>query len=216
MNVVTPSTTVDGTIGPDAVHLLAIKEVCYVFLLVTPYMGNLNGNFSCIYVLNCALVFSVIIYFRCILLEVYQYQYACLMIIKSYLLPPISGFLVFSMYFLTLSKYQLIVWCICFNDNDDRTNVSFIRQHMKLFFFFWQIVKFMLAASTDVRTEYPTEFCMLIKWKFLIVTSVKRVKKWFDKIMEWSVLQHWLMLDNMFEKTCLLFPFCAWHEDLVS
>lgn len=112
MNVVTPSTTVDGMIGPDAVHLLALKEVCYVFLLVTPYMGNLNGKFSCIYVLNCALVFSVIIYFRCILLEVYQYQYACLMIIKSYLLPPISGFLVFLNVF--LNSVQVPAYCLMY------------------------------------------------------------------------------------------------------
>jgi hypothetical protein len=30
VQVVTPSTTSDGNIGPDAVHLLAIKEVCVV------------------------------------------------------------------------------------------------------------------------------------------------------------------------------------------
>lgn len=30
VQVVTPSTTTDGNIGPDAVHLLAIKEVCDV------------------------------------------------------------------------------------------------------------------------------------------------------------------------------------------
>jgi len=37
VQVVTPSTNVDGNIGPDAVHLLAIKEVlishCYSFFV---------------------------------------------------------------------------------------------------------------------------------------------------------------------------------------
>lgn len=30
VQVVTPSTTVDGDVGPDAIHLLAIKEVLIV------------------------------------------------------------------------------------------------------------------------------------------------------------------------------------------
>lgn len=31
VHVVTPSTASDGNIGPDAVHLLSVKEVCMLF-----------------------------------------------------------------------------------------------------------------------------------------------------------------------------------------
>lgn len=61
VNVVTPSTTVDGTIGPDAVHLLAIKEgncgpdngsVVYGFAFVDcaalrVWVGTINDDASC-------------------------------------------------------------------------------------------------------------------------------------------------------------------------
>ena len=54
--VVTPSTTTDGNIGPDAVHLIAIKEVCLLLvsyvLLCTKRMSIFDS------VLNLNLLFT--------------------------------------------------------------------------------------------------------------------------------------------------------------
>jgi hypothetical protein len=52
--VVTPSTKTDGNIGPDAVHLLAIKEVGLVLVSYVHICANRMSNFDCVLNLNIA------------------------------------------------------------------------------------------------------------------------------------------------------------------
>ncbi|GMY26645.1 dna mismatch repair protein msh7 [Fagus crenata] len=52
--VVTPSTTTDGNIGPDAIHLLAIKEVCLLLVINFCLLGN------------CGLDYGSVVYGFCI------------------------------------------------------------------------------------------------------------------------------------------------------
>jgi hypothetical protein len=54
--VVTPSTTTDGNIGPDAIHLLAIKEVCLLLVSYVLLCTNRMSIFDC--VLNLNLLFT--------------------------------------------------------------------------------------------------------------------------------------------------------------
>lgn len=57
VQVVTPSTTTDGNIGPDAVHLLAIKEVCnaliFYFLFLNVHAKYAFCNFLAIPCIPC-------------------------------------------------------------------------------------------------------------------------------------------------------------------